>query len=298
MHTLHVVTDSCAQLLTQPEGASSVLTIVPNTLHIGSHSYREGVDIDHHEALRLMAQSSTPPNVTAPSVEDYTRAYAQALRDAESVISIHASRELSRSWANAQQAAQPLGSHNKVVVIDSQTLGAAQGLLVKLALALQHQPDSFEAKVRQVRSAINRVYSVYYVENLAFLMHHGLLSEPHTILGTILGIKPFLTIEDGQFVPIEKVRNYTQAIDRIVEFVTEFDDIAEGLIVQATRDTHEATYLLQERLTLEFPKHDFPHITYNPSTAAIIGPDALGMVVLEDNAEIHHNEDDQPHEED
>jgi fatty acid-binding protein DegV len=90
--------------------------------------------------------------------------------------------------------------------------------------------------------------------------------------------------------PMEKVRTRVQAIERLVEFAVEFTEIDDAVIVQHKPFLSEQTRMLQDRLTIEFPGRVFPHALYGPSLAALIGVDAMGLVVLE--RELDRIEDD------
>jgi DegV family protein with EDD domain len=169
----------------------------------------------------------------------------------------------------------------EIVVIDSQTLCAAQAMLVRVAAKASQTEATVDQVVRLVRGAVDRVYSIYYIDTLDYLLQNRIMSRPHAILGTMLGIKPFLTLEEGELVPIEKVRTRTQAIERLVEFAVEFADVEEIAILQHKPRLSEQTHQLQDRLSAEFPGRHFPYATYSPSLAALIGTDATGVVILE-----------------
>ncbi len=282
MADLHVITDSAANLFNLK--ANSRVTIVPNRITVGGKTYREGVDLSHEDLLRLMSRSKTPPVIIPPTEADYAKAYAQALRHNAAVLSIHTSREMLPNWYNARKAAQPLMANSAFAVIDSRTICVAQGLLVEIALQLAQQNVPFDDIVRQVRGAVERLYAIYYSESLDALMHSGVMNSAHSILGTMLGIKPFLAIENGLLRPIEKVRTRAQAIDRIVEFSIEFDDIKQAVILHNKSAPSETTRLLQERLKTELEGREFPTTVYTPTLAAMIGTDAHGFVILENES--------------
>jgi fatty acid-binding protein DegV len=101
----------------------------------------------------------------------------------------------------------------------------------------------------------------------------------------MLGVKPFLGVENGRLLPIEKVRTRAQAIDRLVEFAIEFTDIEDVVILQHKSYISEQTRAIQDRLAVEFPDMYFPYSTYGASLAALIGADATGMVILEQEVE-------------
>ena len=281
MQNVHIVTDSCAHFANARAAEQYPLTIVPNKIRIAGDIYREGVDIGTDEALRLLETQENPPVVTSPSEHDYREVYDRLARSYDVIVSIHPSRQLFASWQNAMAAARQLMGHSKIVVIDSETLSAGQAMLVRAVVNAIEETDDFDTLVRKVRGTVERIYTVYYIESIEYLLQNNIMSTSHIILGNMLGIKPILTVEEGLLRPIEKVRTRGQAIDRLVEFVTEFTDIEEAVILQHRAYMTEQTRLLQDRLVFEFPGHYFPYMTYGPSLAALIGPGATGLVVLE-----------------
>ena len=95
----------------------------------------------------------------------------------------------------------------------------------------------------------------------------------------MLDLKPLATMEDGDLIPMEKVRTYSRAVDELYDFVVEFSRIEQLYLVHNGFET-EAAQLL-ERLEEAFPRHEFPVIGYTPSLAVHIGPRALGVMVYE-----------------
>ncbi len=277
----HIVTDSYAHFAHPHLIAQYPVTVVPNTLHIAGTTYREGVDLSSGEALELIAHQVTPPKVVPPSVDDYVAVYAALARDYDAILSIHASRQLSTSWANALAAAEQLRGTISIAVIDSQTLDAAQGMVVRAAVRVIEQENNLDEVVRLVRGATERVYSVYYVETMNYLMRNKLMAPAHAILGTMHETLPLLTVEGGMLQTMEKVRSRSQAVDRLVDFAVEFVDLEDVLILNHRTHMSEQTRALQDRLMAEFESKHFPYAVYSPSLAALIGADGTGLVVLE-----------------
>lgn len=280
---VRIVTDSGAQFTNPVFLQQHAVTIVPNHIRIGSIEYLEGVDLSAEEALRLMLRDpGVMPAVVSPSEAEFVAVYNRLAAEADAIVSIHPSRSLYTSWANATAAAQQAARHCQIVVIDSQALAAGLGMLVRVAADAAAQQLSLDEIVKVVRGAIERVYTVFYVESISSLLHNRLISASHAVLGTLLGVKPFLTLENGCLTPIEKVRSRMQAVERLVEFVTEFTDIEDFVILQSKPHAVEPTRIMQERLALEFPGRAFPHAVYPPSLAALVGIDALGVFILEE----------------
>lgn len=281
MQNVHIVTDSCAHFANPHFIHQQPVTVVPNRITIGTKTFREGVDLSPEEAFRLLAHQAHPPVVQPPTEADFLEVYRRLARTANAIISVHASREIYPTWQNARRAAQQMVGTSKIVVIDSQTISAGLGMLVRVALTAAQEQETVDDIVRAIRGAVERTYSVYYVETMGYLLQNRIMPTSQSILGSMLGIKPFLTIEEGRLTPMEKVRTRVQAVERLVEFAVEFTEIDDAVILQHKPYMSEQTRMLQDRLAVEFPGRHFPYILYGPSLAAMIGLDATGLVVLE-----------------
>lgn len=281
MGKVRIVTDSSAHFL-NPETVSRYgIQVIPLTVYLGTQAFREGVDLDADAFFRLALRGGPVAKLDAPPVEAFADAYRRLNRETTQILSLHLSRPISTTWDHARAASKTLLGRCEIAVVDSLTMGAGLAILVEKAAEMAEQGLPLEDIVREVRAMIPRVYSVFYVDTLDYLRHNGLLSEAQSILGTMLDIKPFLTIEEGELMPMEKVRTQAQAIDKLVEFVTEFGAIEKLVILHNSPYPTERTRTLQERLAAELPRRDFPMMMYGPSLASLIGPDGMGIVVYE-----------------
>lgn len=285
MAKIHIVTDSTAHFANPHFASQYPITIVPNTIHIGDQRFLEGVDLNTEEAMQLITRQGTIPVVDSPTEADFARVYGKLAGTCDAIISIHPSRRIYPSWSRAKAAAQHFAGHCEIEVIDSQTLSAAQAMVVRAAVKLSEQNVEVEDAIRRVRGTIERVYSVFYVDEINALLQNRILSSSHTILGAMLEVKPFLALDEGELKPIEKVRTRAQAIDRLVEFVVEFTDIEDVVILQNKSYISDQTRMLQDRLAIEFPARHFPYTLYGPSLTALIGTEVTGIALLESELE-------------
>ncbi|MEQ8671664.1 MAG: DegV family protein [Aggregatilineales bacterium] len=286
MPEIRIVTDSGAHFSNPYFVSQNQITVIPNKIDIGGKIYREGIDINATDAMQLIARQSIAPTVTAPSVAEYVEMFTRVSHHCEAIVSIHTSREISLSWQNARAAAQQLSGHCEIAVVDSQSICAGQGMLVRVAVQACEQEGTVDDVVRKVRGAVERVYSMYYVENVDYLLQNKIMSASHTILGKLLGIKPFLTVEEGRLVAVEKVRTRTQAVERLCEFAVEFAEIEDAVILQHKTHTTDQARMLHDRLSQEFPDRAFPTTVYGTFLATLIGADATGIVILEEEMEL------------
>jgi DegV family protein with EDD domain len=278
---VRIVTDSSAHFLDPDVIDRYQIEVIPLTIHLGSQSFREGIDLDSDTFLQLASQSSPSTRVSAPAADEFAALYRRLNHETDQILSLHLSKQLSDTWDHARIASQTLLGRCEIVALDSMTTSVGLAMLVEAAAQAAETETSLEEVVRIVRGILPRIYTVLYVETLDYLRYNGLLSEAQSILGTMLNIKPFLTIEEGELIPMEKVRTQVQAVDKLVEFVTEFSVIERLVILQNTLYSTEQTRLLRDRLAAEFPGRYFPAMLYGPSLAALIGADATGIVIYE-----------------
>lgn len=285
MPRIQIVTDSCAHFVNPFLVQQYPITVVPNKIRLAGKTFSEGIDLHADEALRLATREPYPPTVISPTEAEFVQVFTRLALDCDAIVSIHPSRRLFRSWENARAAAEQVSGHCEVAVIDSQSISAGQAMLVRQAALALEQGLSLDAVVRRVRGAVDRLYAVFYVESVSSLLQNKLISSSHAVLGTMLGVKPFLAVENGYLTPMEKVRTRAQAVERLVEFLVEFTDIDDVVILQNRSHLGEQTRMIQERLTVDFPNRQFPYMQYGPSLAALLGTDAMGVVVLESEME-------------
>ncbi len=285
MSRIQIVTDSTAHFTNLHFVEQYPVTIVPNTISIAGRPYRENVDISAEDAMRLITHEHVLPLLTPPSEADFAATYRNLAATCDAIISIHPSRKILPIWDHARAAAKQIMGQCEIIVIDSEDVAAAQGMLVRVASRAIAEQASLEDVIRTIRGAIERIFSVYYVDAVNPLLQNGIMSSSHTILGSMLGIKPFLTVEDGELKQMEKVRTRAQAIDRLVEFVVEFTDIEEVVILQHKPYISDQTRMLQDRLAVEFPGRHFPYTLYGPSLTALLGDEVTGVVLLESEVE-------------
>lgn len=281
MSKVRIVTDSTALFVNPQLVKQYNITVVPTYVYFEDDCYKLGIDIDSEEFLHRLRYGDVMPRIVAPSEEDFVAVYSRLNQETTQIVSIHISAQISDVVQNAQAASKALLGRCEIAVIDSLTLSAGLGILAERAGQLAAQQYDLEEIVRDVRQAIPRLYTVFYVKSMKSICHHNLISEAQTILGGMLGVMPFITIEEGQLVIMEKALNTSQAVEKLVEFAAEFTDIEQLVILHHSTTLTDSIRQLQDRLALELPRSNFPTRLYDGSIATFLGPDANGLVIFE-----------------
>lgn len=280
MARVRIVTDSTADL-SQEVVDNLGITVLPLVLHIGQKNLRDGIDISRDEFFNRIANVPTPPTTSAPTQKQFDEIFTELTNPPhnDAVVAILVSSKLSQAFRNATRAAAPLLGRSKIVIIDSQLISIGLGMLVTAAAQAAARGDSLDEVVRLVRGMIPKIYIGFFVETLDYLERGGRIGPAQALLGTMLNIKPLLILEDGEVVALEKVRTRTKAIEKLVEFITEFAHIERLIILHS--NTPDDVNLLIEQINLVLPNLDISVDHYGPVTATHVGPNALGVVVFE-----------------
>jgi DegV family protein with EDD domain len=278
MSQIQIVTDSSAEV--SPSTMAELdIKVLPVTLGLGGQTWRDGVDITSLGFLEQVASSQSLPIAVPPSVEAFQQAYDQAGREGRDVMSLHMSSKLSNAASNARQASNAVLGRNEVVVLDSEMATVGLGMLVEAAARAAAEGQSLQQIVRLVRGMMPHVYIVYFIESLEYLERSKLIDKSQSVLGNLLAIKPMIIIEDGEIMPLEKVRTREQAVDRLHEFIGEFIGF-EKLVISHGLNDRESPVLL-ERIAETFPNNEISIRTFGATMATHVGPNALGVIVYE-----------------
>ena len=280
MGKVAIVTDSTAFL--EPGEAQELdITVVPLNVHIGDETLRDGIDITPEAFFQRLEQGGPIPRTSPPSVQTFERVYANIHSRTDQILSIHLSGRLSQTLNHAQRGAESLLGRCKIIVVDSLTTSLGLGILAKAAARAAQEGANLDEIVRLVRGMIPHIYIVFYVDEMDYLERGRRIGRAQAILGTMLNIKPLLFVEDGEIIPLEKVRTHEKAVEKLFEFVAEFSELEQAAIVQRHATPTEETKMLLERLEQLFPGIEFPIIQYGPVLASHIGPSAMGVCVYE-----------------
>ncbi len=134
------------------------------------------------------------------------------------------------------------------------------------------------------------MFAIYYVESTEAMLANHMLTAEHSILSSMLGVKPMLTFDEGHLVTTGKARTRSQVVEQLIEFASGFDSVEQAVIVQPeSAQRSETTRLLINRLADLFPGQPITLCSYSPSLAALIGAQAGGLVILSAEREETHD---------
>lgn len=279
MSLVKIVTDSNAYLPDPDLIGALDIEVIPFTVRVGSQTYPERANVTDTSFMKKLAKNPGSAEISVPSVAEMREHFQRLSQTNDRIVCIHSSSALSDMAEVSRRASAGFMGRQRIVVLDTLSMSAGVGMIVEKAARIAAEGAPLAEVVRVVRGMIPHVYALVFSDSLDYLVLWDRLGPAQTILGTMLGVKPIATMEDGDLLPIEKVRSYGRAVDKLYEFTAEFSRIEQLLLFQ-NGFLSEAEQLLQ-RLEGLYPNREFPVIGYSPSVAVHVGPRALGVIVHE-----------------
>ena len=277
--SVRIVTDSCSDLT--PALAQELnISVVPLIVIFGEEAYKEGKEITHDLFYERLPKSNSLPTTSAPSVGDFLETYREVLKETDEIISIHISSKLSATYSNACQAAAVLADEGaKIEVIDSESVSIAMAFLAARASRLATAGGTIEDIRKELQGMVPRLHVYIVLDTLEYVRRGGRIGRARAFLGTILRVKPILSIHDGEVHPEERVRTRAHALERVFQLATSFPSV-EAIGVAYSTNAEEAE-TMKHRLegAIEGVKASVARL--GPVIGVHGGPGVLGIGILE-----------------
>lgn len=274
--TVRIVTDSTCDLPAATIEKFGV-KVVPLYINVGEQEYLDGIDITREEFYTRLPDFPVHPTTAVPSPLKFKAIYdALAEEGATDIISIHISEALSAMVNVARAAAQETISA-VIHVIDGRQLSLGTGFLVEKAAELASSGVKVKEIIDVLNSQVKRTHVFAALDTLEFLKRSGRMNRWVSNIGSLLQIKPILTMHDG-LPGNEKVRTREKAMKRVVDMLDAVGRIERVALVH----THapERIAELRKMAAHLLPKGEIQAEDITPVIGAHIGPGAAGFAVV------------------
>ena len=195
-----IIVDSTADLL--QEVKAQVYT-VPLTVHFGEEEYVDGVTIDHKGFYEKLVETDVHPTTSQATPVAFEKEYEAARAAGEAAVVITISAKLSGTYQSAMIAAE---DYENIYVVDSGTAAIGGGILVEYALQLRDSGMEAKEIAQKLEEAKRRTVVVALVDTLEYLKKGGRISKTVALAGSLLNIKPVLSVCHGEIAMLGKAR--------------------------------------------------------------------------------------------
>jgi len=276
-----IVVDSTADF---PEASERFRSwrVVPLYVRFGDESFRDYVELGPDEFYARLRTVEQTPSTSQPTPGDFLAAYHE-LAAFDRILSVHIAGKLSGTIESARAAARELGG-DRVRVLDSQSASAA---IAMLGLAIQRRlergtvDEDVDSLVERYRREAGLLFTV---DTLEYLARGGRIGRARAWAGELLNIKPILTIQEGEVVPVKRVRGNRKAF---LEFESAFtgatSDSPSLRVGIAHADAPERAEALADMVRRTRPAAQLDVVTaLGPVVGAHAGPGTVGLFWFDD----------------
>jgi DegV family protein with EDD domain len=281
MGRIRLVTDSTADI-PKEVCLSLGIEVVPLRVHFGNDTYRDGVSLQAEQFYELLAQSPVMPTTSQPSPIDFLETYKRMNDEPDvQIISIHISSVLSGTYQSAVLAKSLLNEKADITTIDSRTTSYGMGGIVVAAAEAALQGMSKEACLALIKRLMERSRLYFLVDTLEYMQKGGRIGKVAALLGSLLKIKPILTLEEGEAVSVDKVRGQKAAFQRIIELLKLKETAASKVQVMiAHSNASESAVQLGTLMEANFQLTKLSYTILGPVIGTHVGPGTVAVFMF------------------
>jgi len=276
--TVKIITDSCSDLPAQVAQELGI-TVVPVYLRFGEEVYRDGVDIGHDEFYQKLVESSVHPSTAAPSPGEFAKVYEEAAQETDEIVSIHLTSKHSAVYDSALQGRELAPTGCRIEVVDSLSVSMGLGLIAMAAARLAKAGEGLPAVMDEVREAIPCMRTLGVFDTLKYLLLGGRITKAKAIVGSVLNVKPLITMRDGELVQAGLARTRAKGIERLFDLVKNALNVQEVAIVHST--TPDEATSLRERIASILDRKRIHVARLGPALGVHGGPGTLILALRE-----------------
>ncbi|MBQ4100844.1 MAG: DegV family protein [Oscillospiraceae bacterium] len=206
-----IIVDSTLDLM--PEIKSRV-SVVPLTVHFGDEEYIDGVTIDHKTFYEKLVESDVLPSTSQATPDAFAKEFEKAKEQGEEVLVITLSSKFSGTCQSATIASEDF---ENIYIVDSGTTAVGGGILVEYALKLLDEGKSAKEIADILNEVKDKIVIVALLDTLEYLKKGGRISKTVAFAGSLLNIKPVLSVIDGEIDMLGKARGSKQGNNLLVQ---------------------------------------------------------------------------------
>ena len=209
--SVKIIVDSTVDLIPEIKGKVSV---VPLTVRFGDEEFIDGVTIDNKTFYEKLIESDVLPTTSQATPEAFIGEFEKAKAAGEEAVVITLSSKFSGTYQSARIAAE---DYEHVYVVDGNTAAMGSGILIELACRMLDEGKSAAEIAKVLETEKEKIIVVALVDTLEYLKKGGRISKTVAFAGTMLNIKPVLSVIGGEIRMLGKARGSKMGNNLLVQ---------------------------------------------------------------------------------
>lgn len=271
---LRIITDSSSDFSLE-ESLEKGCELVPLKIIEEDRIYQDRIDLTVEKLYEKMAEGKDL-KTSQPSPNDFLKIFENVKDQNDEALVLILSEELSGTYQSAMIAKEMVGEA-KIEIINTNQVTIPQKLLVLEALKMREEGRNLNEIIEKIEILKEKVKVVAIIDTLDYLVKGGRLSKTAGFAGTLIDLKPIVTVKDGKVAVIAKARGKRKALEKLWQKIESEDSIdTEMPMILVYSGNKDYAYQLQTFLGEKGIQVE----TMNPIGCAIavhVGPGACGL---------------------
>ena len=203
------------------------ITVVPFYVSFDERNYmKEGVDIGVRDFYQKMVDNKGVfPKSSLPSVQDYMEVFEPIIKQGKGIVCICITSKFSgsvQSATNAKNILLETYPDAKIEVIDSMVNTVLQGMFVLEAAKMCNAGVPMEACVKELLDMRESGRIFFTIGSIDYLKHGGRIGKLSGLAASVLGIKPLITLKDGEIYSSGISRSRKASMAKVIELLKQY----------------------------------------------------------------------------
>jgi DegV family protein with EDD domain len=255
---------------------------MPYTIDDEEYFYDLGRGYDYKHFFQRMREGAMPIT-SALNPQQYTEIFEPYFAKGEEILYISFSSQLSGTFGHLETALKDLNARYpgvKFTRFDTKNFSAGAGIMVWKAVKFYQAGHTIDETVAYLEELSPHISTHFMASDLNHLHRGGRLSKAAAVMGTMLGIKPLIRVNDeGKLEVYEKAKGEKKVIasflNSIAEKGSELDDYP---IIVLDADNPELGDKLVAKIHEAYPNVEIWHHPVGPVIGTHCGPDLVGLI--------------------
>ena len=222
------------------------------------------------------------PTTSAIGKDQYVAYFEPHFAAGNDILYVHFSRAMTATFDAMDQAVADLKEkypERKFYEVDTKGITIGSYNIVLEIGDLYKAGKTAEEIVEWAKTEVDRFAVYFFADDLKFFKHSGRVSGLAGTMGTLLGIRPIIYMdENGKMVSVGKEKGRTKALERLVSYVEELgDNIKDHRVVVASADSKDIANELISMLRERFGELRIEYVEVNPTAGSHCGPNTVGV---------------------
>lgn len=293
----HIISDGSCDL-PQELAKEKNITVVPFYVSFDDENYlKENVEIGIRDFYQQMVdRKGVYPKSSMPSTQDYVEVFMPYAKEGIPVICICITTKFSgsmQSAVNARSIVQESYPDARITVIDARINTVLQGQYVLEAAKLRDSGMDYDSVVKRLEDMRSSGRIFFTVGDMEYLKHGGRIGKVSAVAGSVLGIRPVITLKDGEIFPSGIGRGRKRTTEKCIELLLDYLDksslgigsysiaIGYGFDYEESVEFRERALEALHGKGYEISREEIPLYQIGATISVHTGPYPLGFGIIE-----------------